>query len=761
MKCFLTLLIVFCELVTYAQSGWLPWEPLYKDGQIEVEVSFKLFKNSCADGGRYSQIKYRVTGEIRSYRYFLNWKMDYVNCEGLLYYQINSLNIGSESKLMENQLDQFVYYPSETDFTCSSLENHFYEVQTASTESYGSGIKAYSFSKDPTGIEGNLEIQIGDSTMLSVKGGALGVDAQWVWYANSCDGSPIGYGENLNIQPNQTTTYFVRAETEKQKTNYSTATVTVNQLSIAPEYIDGVSKICKGELAIMEVIGGQLGLNAEWIWFTGSCGGTEIGRGKSIIVSPSENTTYYVRASGKLNNTTCVQNLISVYEKSVSASSITSSKVQCANEQITLSKIGGTLSSDARWVWYKESCGAGLSIGTGNTILVIPMKTMNYYVRAEGECNTTECAKIEIVPDQISIAPEYILPEKLQHGKQKLQIYHATLGKDADWKWYKDECGKGRVIGKGPSLIVKQYKPQVYFVRAEGLCNTTDCSSYEVIKKEIKYEKYMRKQVGVKTKNSHSFGPTYAHYNKKGNDYNHSFLHIGLGIGYDNIILSAQFNTTKFSLNNKVMGIGTETMMIYGGGIKGEFVLHPIMKDYLSLGIVASGAFGSYFGVSYPHFPPKGFSYYSRVELGAEFAVGFRNIKALLLYKSSIQDYVFKGYKSYKNYKNAYVFNKVMRKEFISIGTRLAPYSTRKVHYSRGFCIDLLLNLSHDYNWNWKSINLSEKPVTQWKGGLGAAIWVQSVLKLQMDYQFGRNTSIDMNYPYLQFSLIYNRNLFY
>jgi hypothetical protein len=141
---FLLIAFTFMTKSSHAQSDWLPWEPLYKDRQIEVEVSFKLYKNSCADGGRYSQIKYRVTGETRSYNFFINWKMNYVNCEGFLYYKINSLNIGSESKLMENQLDQFVYYPSESDFTCSSLENHFYEVDTASTESYGSGIKEQS-----------------------------------------------------------------------------------------------------------------------------------------------------------------------------------------------------------------------------------------------------------------------------------------------------------------------------------------------------------------------------------------------------------------------------------------------------------------------------------------------------------------------------------------------------------------------------------------------------------------------------------------
>jgi hypothetical protein len=36
----------------------------------------------------------------------------------------------------------------------------------------------------------------------------------------------------------------------------------------------------------------------DWKWYTGSCGGSLIGSGSSITVSPTENTTYYVRSEG-------------------------------------------------------------------------------------------------------------------------------------------------------------------------------------------------------------------------------------------------------------------------------------------------------------------------------------------------------------------------------------------------------------------------------------------------------------------------------
>jgi hypothetical protein len=60
------------------------------------------------------------------------------------------------------------------------------------------------------------------------------------------------------------------------------------------------------------VVGGTLGTNASWKWYTGSCGGTLVGTGSSIMVNPAVTTTYYVRAEGDCNNTACVQVTVNV-----------------------------------------------------------------------------------------------------------------------------------------------------------------------------------------------------------------------------------------------------------------------------------------------------------------------------------------------------------------------------------------------------------------------------------------------------------------
>lgn len=63
---------------------------------------------------------------------------------------------------------------------------------------------------------------------------------------------------------------------------------------------------CPGDAITLRANGGTVGTNANYYWYTGSCGGTLIGTGQTITVSPTVATTYYVRLQGDCNTTTCV-----------------------------------------------------------------------------------------------------------------------------------------------------------------------------------------------------------------------------------------------------------------------------------------------------------------------------------------------------------------------------------------------------------------------------------------------------------------------
>lgn len=67
----------------------------------------------------------------------------------------------------------------------------------------------------------------------------------------------------------------------------------------------------------------------------------------------------------------------------------------CSGGNTNLSVDGGALGTGAVWRWYTVSCG-GTPEGSGLTINVSPLVNTTYYVRAEGDCDTTACASVTV-----------------------------------------------------------------------------------------------------------------------------------------------------------------------------------------------------------------------------------------------------------------------------------------------------------------------------------------------------------------------------
>ncbi len=73
-----------------------------------------------------------------------------------------------------------------------------------------------------------------------------------------------------------------------------------------------LNEICLGGSTNLSLTGGSLGTGATWKWYSGSCNGTFVGSGTNINVTPTTTTTYFVKADGACNTTTCVQVSIAV-----------------------------------------------------------------------------------------------------------------------------------------------------------------------------------------------------------------------------------------------------------------------------------------------------------------------------------------------------------------------------------------------------------------------------------------------------------------
>jgi len=62
--------------------------------------------------------------------------------------------------------------------------------------------------------------------------------------------------------------------------------------------LGGPATVCEGETTTLTLATGTLNDATDWVWYTGSCGGTQVGTGTSIVQNPTTTTTYFVRGEG-------------------------------------------------------------------------------------------------------------------------------------------------------------------------------------------------------------------------------------------------------------------------------------------------------------------------------------------------------------------------------------------------------------------------------------------------------------------------------
>lgn len=341
-------------------------------------------------------------------------------------------------------------------------------------------------SSDPSGISSsNAQVCAGTAVNLSVNGGNLGSGADWYWYQGGCGaGAPIGNGGNINVTPNVTTTYFVRAEGTCNNTNCATVTVIVDELSQDPvSVIVSDPSVCPNELVVLSVIGGSLGTGATWQWYNGACGGLNVGSGTSVAINPTATGTYFVRAEGTCNTTLCASAAVTVESLSTPATGVTSSTNNiCPGAAVTLSTTGGSLGDGATWEWYQGSCG-GIYIGSGASLVVNPNSTTTYYARAEGNCNNTACESVTVIVNALSAAPSSVTASNFSvcaGDNTTLTVNGGNLIAGDAWTWYEGGCGAGVALGTGTTLTVSPTVATNYYVRAEGACGVTACANASI-----------------------------------------------------------------------------------------------------------------------------------------------------------------------------------------------------------------------------------------------------------------------------------------
>ncbi len=120
-------------------------------------------------------------------------------------------------------------------------------------------------------------------------------------------------------------------------------------------------------------------------------------------VNPADTGKFYrviIAAQGNIGTPGCqyISPGAKLDGKAPSSAAVSATKNKnniCPGISVTLTQTGGALGTGASWKWYTGSPGGTLA-GTGSTLNVTPAVTTTYYVRAEGDCNTTTDQQVTV-----------------------------------------------------------------------------------------------------------------------------------------------------------------------------------------------------------------------------------------------------------------------------------------------------------------------------------------------------------------------------
>ena len=296
----------------------------------------------------------------------------------------------------------------------------------------------------------------------------------FAWYSSSCGGTPEGTGDNLVVSPTVTTTYYGRWEVGTTYSNCLSVTVTVNPLPVAPSSVSATQpSICLGNSTNLTYSGGS---GTTFAWYSSSCGGTLVGTGNNLSISPSVTTTYYGRWETSCGNSTCQPITIVVNPLPTSPSSVTATATTiCAGETTYLSYSGG---SGTTFNWYAGSCG-GSSIGSGNNIAVSPASTTTYYGRWENTCGNSGCAIVTVYVNAMPVAPSSVNATLTTICEGASSVLSYSGGSGSNFVWYTGSCG-GTMVGSGNNITVYPTTTTTYYGRWESGCGSSGCQSVTI-----------------------------------------------------------------------------------------------------------------------------------------------------------------------------------------------------------------------------------------------------------------------------------------
>ena len=247
----------------------------------------------------------------------------------------------------------------------------------------------------------------------------------------------------------------------------------------AQPFIQSVSasaaEVCSGS-KITLTVAGQIGSADHWVLYADACGGTPLMKNTSGVfeVTPLQSATYFIRAEGAcVAQPVCTSVSVSVMA-SPAISSLEASEIRiCDRKQVTLT-LRGDLGAASSWqLFTSDRQDAPLARSASGVFEVVPERTGDYVVMAEGMCATSATsASVRLLVDQ----PEEVMSftadrEVICEGELTELRVEGMYGVAQAWELF--EAGREEqavAVSVNGRFDVSPDETTVYFVRPVGGC---------------------------------------------------------------------------------------------------------------------------------------------------------------------------------------------------------------------------------------------------------------------------------------------------
>jgi hypothetical protein len=169
-----------------------------------------------------------------------------------------------------------------------------------------------------------------DSFFITASGSGI-LTYQWQKNGSALTGKTNSVLKFTSAAITDTGSYTCYVTNEGGKVTSNSAKLTVNIPSTASTGVSASStSVCTGSSTSLSVIGGNLGTDGIWKWYTDQNCSTPVpgtNSGSPLTVAPTIATTYYVRAEGSCGNTATASVALSINPSPVISSSPASRSV--------------------------------------------------------------------------------------------------------------------------------------------------------------------------------------------------------------------------------------------------------------------------------------------------------------------------------------------------------------------------------------------------------------------------------------------------